>query len=116
MAIMRMAKTVMKNLFSKPATYGYPDVKRQYPARTRGHVAIDIDTCIFCGLCSRKCPTGAIRVDRNGKSWSIEPFSCIQCNCCVETCPKKCLQMENNYTEPGAHKLLVTYTQNKPGE
>ena len=70
---------------------------------------IDIDTCILCGLCSRKCPTGAITVNRAEKTWRIEAFDCIQCGCCVETCPKKCLTMKNAYTRPGAEKTSDTF-------
>lgn len=106
---MRFAKTAIKNLFSAPATRPYPEQPREYPERTRGHVQIDIDTCILCGLCSRKCPTGAITVDRTKKTWSIMRFGCIQCGCCVETCPKKCLTMKNTYTEPGAQKTEDTF-------
>ena len=47
---------VLKALFKKPATSGYPFNKREYPERTRGSIVIDIDGCIFCGLCEKKCP------------------------------------------------------------
>ena len=94
MRTMRFTRTALKNLFSPPVTRPYPEQPREYPERTRGHVEIDIDTCILCGLCSRKCPTGAITVNRAEKTWKIERFGCIQCGCCVETCPKKCLTMK----------------------
>lgn len=102
MNIMNFTKTVMGNLFTKPVTRNYPAVPREYPERTRGKIEIDINTCIFCGICSKKCPTGAIAVDREGKNWSIERFGCIQCGYCVESCPKKCLTMEQHYPEPAA--------------
>ena len=82
--LMDFTKIAMSNLFSKPATYGYPFVKRIYPERYRGQVAIDIDACIFCGMCMRKCPSGAIQVDRAAKSWTIERMGCVQCSNCVE--------------------------------
>lgn len=100
MTVMRFAGYIIKNLFQKPATNLYPVKKQKCFDRTRGHVAIDIEACIFCGMCSRKCPTGAIGVDRNQKRWDIERLKCIQCSCCVEVCPKKCLSMENAYTAP----------------
>ncbi len=114
MQIMKFTKIVLKNLFSKPATRAYPAVRRIYPQRTRGHVDIDLETCIFCGMCQRKCPTGAILVDRNEKKWSIERFSCIQCSSCVDNCPKKCLTMGNAYTEPAAEKTVDVFK--KPEE
>lgn len=111
MNIMTFTKTVFHNLFSKPATRMYPMQPRKYPERTRGHIAIDIDTCVFCGLCSKKCPTGAITVNRAEKSWSIERFGCIQCGYCVESCNKKSLSMQQSYTEPDAVKKVDTYSQ-----
>ena len=103
---MKFAGFALKNLFSKPATYGYPFVKKDYKERYRGKVVIDIDECIFCGLCSRKCPSGAITVDRNARTWSIERMGCVQCANCVEGCPKKCLSMENMYSEPSDTKTV----------
>lgn len=107
----KFTRTALKNLISKPATRPYPEQPREYPERTRGHVEIDIDTCVLCGLCSRKCPTGAINVNRAEKTWTIGRFGCIQCGCCVETCPKKCLQMKQTYTTPGAEKKEDTFVK-----
>lgn len=106
MNIMNFTKTVLGNLVSKPATRNYPFEPRNYPPRTRGKIGIEINTCIFCGICSKKCPTNAIAVDRNARTWSIERFGCIQCGYCVESCPKKCLTMLQAYTEPGAEKTV----------
>ena len=100
MSVMNFTKTVMKNLFSKPATSGYPFVERKYPEGTRGLVDIDIDACIFCGICSKKCPTNVITVDKAKTEWKIEPFGCISCANCVGACPKKCLSMNKHYTSP----------------
>ena len=101
----------MKNLFSTPATRAYPLEPREYPERTRGHIDIDINTCILCGICSRKCPADAITVDRAGGTWSIQRFGCVQCNSCVENCPKKCLSMGQTYTQPAAQKKTDTFTK-----
>ena len=100
----KFGKMIAASLFRKPVTTSYPAVPREYPAHTRGKVAIAIDDCIFCGMCMRKCPADAITVDRNGKTWTIDPFSCVQCACCVTNCPKKCLHMEPAYTPPAARK------------
>lgn len=109
MNTMKFTGVVLKNLFSKPVTRPYPEQPREYPERTRGHVEIDIDTCVLCSLCARKCPTGAITVDRAAKLWEIERFGCIQCGCCVETCPKKCLSMKQSYTQPDGNKKTDSF-------
>lgn len=111
---MSFTKTVMRNLFSKPATTSYPAVPREYPDRTRGHVEINIEDCILCGLCMRSCPPGAIKVDRAGKQWTIARFDCIQCGYCVEKCPKKCLSIVPGYTTPDTAKSVEKVT--KPEE
>lgn len=106
---MTFTKTVLKNLFSKPVTTSYPAVPKEYQERTRGHVEIQIDDCIMCGLCMRSCPPGAIHVDREEKKWNIARFDCIQCGYCVEKCPKKCLSIVPGYTNPDVSKHTETF-------
>ena len=57
---MIFTRTMLKNLFSKPATTTYPFEPREYPERSRGHIEIDMDKCIFCGMCEDACPKSAI--------------------------------------------------------
>lgn len=90
----------MKSLFRKPATVKYPFGPKVLSASARGSIVIDISKCIFCGICQKKCPTAAIIVNREEKSWKIDRLRCITCNYCAESCPKKCLKMDNQYTEP----------------
>ena len=59
-------------------------------------------------MCMRSCPPGAIKVDRAGKTWSINRFDCIQCGYCAEKCPKKCLSITPGYQEPGPEKFAYT--------
>lgn len=102
MAYFTMAIDSLLNVFRKPATRLYPAVVRNNFSAARGHVSIDINTCIFCGICQKKCPTLAIKVERKEKSWEIERLQCIVCASCSEACPKKCLTIENTYTTPVA--------------
>lgn len=111
MSIMNFTRTALKNFFSRPATRNYPFEERKYPERYRGRVAINIDDCIMCGLCMKKCPADAITVDREHKTWSIQRMSCVQCSLCVNGCPKKCLSMEQHYSEPAAEKTVYTVAQ-----
>jgi len=111
MSVINFSKTVLHNLFSKPATRMYPQIPREYPERTRGQIGIKIEDCIFCGICQKKCPTGAIGVVRETKNWSINRFGCIQCGECVGVCPKKCLTMLQTYAEPNAVKTRESFAQ-----
>ena len=109
MSLLSMSKTLFKNLFHGPYTVLYPIKQKEKYERTRGRVEIEIDSCIFCGICQKRCPTGAITVNKGGASWSIERLQCIQCNYCNEVCPKKCLRMEHQYTAPSEGKVKDEY-------
>lgn len=99
-----LARTVLRSLFFGPATEKYPFAPKEYFPNTRGHINIDLPNCIYCRLCQIKCPTGAIEVDKNEKSWKIDRLKCISCNYCVAVCPKKCLSMDRQYTSPSTGK------------
>jgi len=86
-------KTIFKSLGGKPSTYAYPYAPMPKDPLVRGHVEIDIDACIFCTLCARKCPTDAIVVSKERRELEISHFQCIVCAGCVEVCPKKCIHM-----------------------
>lgn len=100
MAFFSMAGSTLANLFKKPATRLYPAVPAKSSPITRGHVALDVAQCVFCGICRKKCPTLAIKVDREAKTWEIERLQCIACGNCCEACPKQCLSMDNAYSRP----------------
>ena len=114
MKLMDFTFTALKNLVSKPATSNYPFEPKKYPEKSRGHVEINIDECIMCGICSRKCMSSAITVDRATKTWTIERMGCVQCQACVNACPKKCLSMVEGYTSPSAEKIVDSYSQPIP--
>lgn len=88
-----LVKNIFQNLTRSPATRRYPFERRRPFAGTRGRLLIDIDACVFCGLCARRCPPTALTVSRQPQSWTLDPYRCILCGYCVEVCPKKCLSM-----------------------
>ena len=47
--------------------------------------------CIYCTICARNCPHGALTVDRAAKVWDVDYEKCVQCGICVGKCPKKAL-------------------------
>lgn len=109
--IMKFTGQVMRNFFHKPVTKNYPEEPIVYTERNRGHIEIDIDSCISCGMCVRSCPPGCLTVDRTKGTWTINRFDCIACGYCVLKCPKKCLHLVAGYQEPGTEKKPVTYTK-----
>ena len=113
-----MIGNILKNLTSKPATRKYPFEKREPFKGSRGMVSgIGIEDCIFCGICSKKCPSDAIVVNKTEKSWEIDPFKCIICGVCSEVCPKKCIFMSEEYSASALTKSKSKYVQKpKPVE
>jgi len=86
---------------------------KQFP-KTKGHVTNDIDKCIFCGSCQRICPTQAIYVNKNDRTWEIDRMRCCTCNGCVETCPVKCLSMNPKYPAPMTTRKKDILNQRSP--
>jgi ech hydrogenase subunit F len=108
MGSFHLTKMSLRNLFKKPATKMYPVVAPTWTSRTKGHVTCDIDVCILCSICEKRCPTHAITVNKAEGYWAIDNFSCIQCVTCVRNCPKECLTMDPTYTQAAMEKSTVT--------
>jgi len=105
-----MAKNAMRRLFCAPVTERYPFVPKEYPKGARGKVAIEIEKCIFCGICQRKCPTAAIVVTKEKRIWEIDRLRCVSCNACVEVCPKKCLALDTGYSPCSQERYKDSFT------
>ena len=56
--------------------------------RDDGKPVQDPAKCIYCTLCARNCPMGALTVDRKAKTWVLDEDSCIGCGTCAGACPK----------------------------
>lgn len=59
--------------------------------RDDGKPVNDPSKCVFCTLCAKKCPAGAIEVNRAEKTWTLDEEKCIGCGTCADTCPKNCI-------------------------
>lgn len=110
-----MLRTVVQNLFSRPATRLYPKEQREPFPSARGHIESVIENCIFCGLCQKRCPADCIVVDRAGKDWNLDPYRCIICGVCVEVCPTKAIVMSTYFREPARMREPLTYHQEGRG-
>ncbi|NOR85192.1 4Fe-4S dicluster domain-containing protein [archaeon] len=88
---MKLTKEILKNIIKKPATRNYPSVKQTPPKNYRGKISHNKEKCIYCSLCEKNCPSGAITVDRENKTWTCDYSLCTFCSQCVEECDKiKC--------------------------
>ncbi|MEC4175893.1 4Fe-4S binding protein [Adlercreutzia sp. R21] len=98
MGSFKLGGMTLGSLFKKPETVLYPFETKPAPAGLKGHIALDPDRCILCGICAKTCPAGALVVEKKERTWSLDPFRCVQCGSCVRACPKACLAMEPAYT------------------
>src|SRR4030042_5800382 len=89
-----IAKKVLEQTLTKPATSKYPFEKLKLANDFRGQPIFDSDQCSGCGLCSRDCPAKAIEmVEFNGeKRPQLNLSKCVFCYQCAETCPKKVIK------------------------
>ena len=53
-------------------------------------------TCVYCGICAKRCPQDAITVDRKTQTWEVDEEKCTKCGTCVAACPKKALEFASN--------------------
>ena len=67
------------------------------PAKLRGKMTYNRETCIGCKLCLKVCPAHAIDFIESTKKVRIFVSQCIQCGQCTEICPKQCLALSEQF-------------------
>jgi NADH-quinone oxidoreductase subunit I len=117
-------KRFWKNLVTRKqiVTLQYPEVKRRYPPRYRGHHRLmhrddGSVRCVACMLCSTACPANCIhieagdygdnRVEKFPTRFEIDLLVCIYCGLCEEACPCDAIRMDS-----GVHPL-PSYSRDK---
>lgn len=108
-----MIKRVLNNLFKSPVTRLYPYNKRESFDRFRGRLVFNEEDCIYCSMCQRRCPSDAIKVDRQNTTWTLNTLRCIICSECVNVCPKKCLSISNERRAVSTDKEILIYNRQK---
>ena len=73
-------------------------------AGSRGRLVFTKENCVYCTVCAKKCPTGALAVNRAQKQWTVDRLLCITCGYCVEACPKKALELTTTHATPAVTK------------
>lgn len=99
----------LRQAFTKPVTYQYPEKRREVSERWRGLHRLKSENgqlkCVACCLCQAVCPANVITVERretpDGRSFptrfDIEVTRCIFCGYCQEACPKDAIELTKNY-------------------
>jgi len=87
----------LKKLLSGAFTIRYPKQKPVIPERFRGKHLWDEKMCIFCLLCEKQCPTSAIKIDRERKTYTVDLGNCIFCGRCEQVCPTNAVKLGKKY-------------------
>lgn len=104
----------MGNLFGfrKMYTIEYPEKRRAYSHRFRGHHILTTRPdgsvrCVACFLCAQNCPAECIHIEaaehpdvnieKYPVVYEIDMLRCIFCGYCVDACPEEAIIMSNNY-------------------
>lgn len=88
----------MYNIIKKFIQHGVVTV--DYPKKPiktdfiTGRPEVDIKTCMKCGECVKRCPSGAV-IMREAPAFNID--ECIFCSLCADICPKGAITMTHKF-------------------
>jgi energy-converting hydrogenase A subunit Q len=57
-----------------------------------GEIAYDVDACMACGVCVKKCPTNALRLEKD--EIVVDQDKCVQCAECEIICPVNAIKLK----------------------
>ncbi|HEV8631446.1 MAG TPA: NADH-quinone oxidoreductase subunit I [Thermoanaerobaculia bacterium] len=109
--LMVTARHFFKNLVRSKYTISYPEEKRPYSGRYRGHHILTSRPdgsvrCVACFLCATNCPAECIHIEAAEQSdvyiekypivYEIDMLRCVFCGYCVDACPEEAIIMSRN--------------------
>jgi ech hydrogenase subunit F len=100
---------VLQWALREPPTTRYPFAPRRAIAGSRGQLVFTQDNCVYCTVCAKRCPTGALNVVRAEKLFVMDRLRCISCGSCVEICPKDSLSLSTGHGFPATIRDIESY-------
>ncbi|MBE3576690.1 MAG: NADH-quinone oxidoreductase subunit I [Limnochordales bacterium] len=118
-----------RNLFRRPVTYRYPEVRPNLPVGTRGMPVLLSDDegnllCTACEVCARECPVQVIHItahrDENKKKvldeFDIDMSRCMFCGICAEVCAFGAIAMSDIYELADFEQENLIYNKERLAE
>jgi len=100
--VLSIFKVLWNNLKQGPSTDPFPFGETFTPARLRGKVTVDPESCVGCGVCATVCAGNAIkhveREDGSGKDFYVWHNTCTFCGLCQHYCPTDAIRLTNNWS------------------
>ena len=105
------ARHFFKNLVKSKYTISYPEERRPYSGRYRGHHILTTRPdgsvrCVACFLCATNCPAECIHIEAAEQPdvgiekypivYEIDMLRCVFCGYCVDACPEEAIIMSRN--------------------
>ena len=105
------ARHFFRNLRGSRYTIEYPEKRRAYSHRYRGHHILTTRPdgsirCVACFMCSTACPADCIHIEAADQpdvniekypaTYEIDMLRCVFCGYCVDACPEDAIIMSNN--------------------
>ena len=109
--LMVTARHFFKNLLKSKYTISYPEERREYSGRYRGHHILTTRPdgsvrCVACFLCATNCPAECIHIEAAEQPdvniekypvvYEIDMLRCVFCGYCVDACPEEAIIMSRN--------------------
>jgi len=122
--MMVTARHFFKNLVKSKYTISYPEERRPYSGRYRGHHILTTRPdgsvrCVACFLCSTNCPAECIHIEAGEQPdvniekypvvYEIDMLRCVFCGYCVDACPEEAILMsrENDLVGTSREELII---------
>jgi Ni,Fe-hydrogenase III small subunit/Pyruvate/2-oxoacid:ferredoxin oxidoreductase delta subunit len=81
----------------------YPRLTQNYPKKQIdsslyiGKPEINLEKCMYCGECQKRCPSQAIQINQETKTIGINLDECIFCGLCEEVCVVYAITMSTQF-------------------